>query len=289
MPLSYDCKRFILGAGESKLTETGDGLIIPQILYKYRPSNRWAKELIETGGIRFSVLQELNDALEGAISVSASSPQDFTLIRSQLFEQAKKKWPHQSDEENLRVSLVVASARRDMLIEGTATAFENRLKGERNSQAAVLCLTERCDNLPMWTYYADECRGVCIGLRTSDRVLRGIKPVRYAEDAISYDAARVITDESFRNEAPWLNTKSAELEHEREWRKIAFSGSPLVRRTSRTSLAEVILGPKMPLPEREQYRRLLENRNVQLFEAIADAKTRRIVVKSIPKHEALYR
>lgn len=93
----------------------------------------------------------------------------------------------------------------------------------------VFCVTEKRDNLVMWSHYAEEHQGVVFKLRCVDEIdntLLAAEPVSYVDSFIPFpsaeDYARHLTGEKPFDMLPLIwqmaFTKHKDWEYEREWR-----------------------------------------------------------------------
>lgn len=60
-----------------------------------------------------------------------------------------------------------------------------------SAKYGVLCMSERCDSILMWSHYADNHKGIVIGFDDSAKVFRqdkGLLPVNYIKERVVYDA-----------------------------------------------------------------------------------------------------
>jgi hypothetical protein len=104
----------------------------------------------------------------------------------------------------------------------------NSLIPELN-ESRVLCVSEKNDNVVMWSHYADEHRGVCLRLQCIeeiDNTLLLARPVKYQEDFpefpsvvdfVSYlTGERLLSMADMLYEVPYV--KHVDWSYEREWR-----------------------------------------------------------------------
>lgn len=104
----------------------------------------------------------------------------------------------------------------------------------------VLSLTERADNILMWSHYANGHTGICIEYeRTDDNILGDdsvTRPVRYTDvyPLISYDDAHHLAESKpkFLDDAvlsSYFYTKSSQWSYEQEWRTVSAVHGPQKR------------------------------------------------------------
>ena len=154
----------------------------PSKLYQYRSINTndqrerlgWVLDVIKTGELFCSSNANLNDPLDmqSVLSTreassyiysisSAMGNRDFasTYTAIKLFTPfLKRKWR----KNGLTPDEIAAfdTAINDIVMKLTEDLQEQH--SEIMGLARVVCFTEKYDNLPMWWFYADERRGVCL-------------------------------------------------------------------------------------------------------------------------------
>jgi hypothetical protein len=95
----------------------------------------------------------------------------------------------------------------------------------------VFCVTESCDNVVMWSHYAEEHRGVVFKLACIDEIdntLLAAMPVRYTENFLDFPPAdryvrHLMEEEPFDMVGLcWeiCRTKHSDWSYEREWRAL---------------------------------------------------------------------
>ncbi|WP_347994716.1 DUF2971 domain-containing protein [uncultured Eubacterium sp.] len=72
----------------------------------------------------------------------------------------------------------------------------------------VICFSEKCDSIPMWSYYANNHKGFCIEYERAD--LKKAYPVVYTNESIKVEDANLLSYNTY--------IKSEQWEHEKEWR-----------------------------------------------------------------------
>lgn len=101
-------------------------------LYKYRGINEHTKRIFTHSELFFSSVESLNDPFDGQLS-----PSDYV--------------------DGLNSDIAGILRESDKFIQYAASA---KRKG-------VLSMSKRSDSIPMWTHYADEHRGICLGFNES--------------------------------------------------------------------------------------------------------------------------
>jgi hypothetical protein len=104
----------------------------------------------------------------------------------------------------------------------------------------IYCLSEVRENKLMWSHYADEHRGVCLGIRTAALASHRIYPVHYTNDLPVVDISELVvfTENTFNKMAL---AKASDWEYEREWRTGHHPGV----HTYSACVDEVIIGARV--------------------------------------------
>jgi len=258
-------------------------------LYKYLTADR--SDIIETGHIRYTQPIFLNDPFE-------MTP-DFSEILSEklLLRYVKRKMFRQTiDEviaklpENVRlrarilawIFVVIRGPRIRQNIRTMAAALMAKMRVEASdliesklrSGVGVLSLTERSDNLQMWSHYADNHTGFIIAIdekhpvfserRSDNDEFNHLRKVVYAQKKPkpSFDTISGVD---------LLLSKSTEWEHEREWRivKLLDSATAMAMVPDHgvylfalppDAVEGIILGAHMPECERRRIMQLVHSK-----------------------------
>jgi hypothetical protein len=209
---------------------------IPQPLFKYLPLDR-AKQVLTERTIRFSQPKYLNDPYEMQLIINPISLRDDIKAR----EIASGTAVDEAEE--------IASRR----LESVAFGLVDMIKTTRND-IGVLSLSKRSDGLLMWAHYAQDHRGIALGLQLEQCLLPSNQD---SSSLVWLDDVKYLSEKiDFIREgtAPWqsLLRKSEEWSYEEEWR-IIRSLNTLRPVTSEIYVAElrpeaiksVILGARM--------------------------------------------
>jgi hypothetical protein len=132
----------------------------PEILYKYLTLKR-AEPILRESKLYFASPLEFNDPFD--CKAARMSFRALTIVKEQyLRELLKKREPHLPKHERNRKVRQVLQNRGNEVFEKTHARFlEKRVPAE----TAVLCLSEKNDDILMWSHYAYGHTGVCLGFR----------------------------------------------------------------------------------------------------------------------------
>jgi hypothetical protein len=146
------------------------------------------------------------------------------------------------------------------LSRGESLSFEKRFKEQHWDDAfvrglqkklqeirgriGVCCMTEKKDNILMWSHYAKWHTGFCLEFQTGDLFFSQVHPVKYP-DTGELPCVNLLTpswDKLLSLSAEGLLTKAKEWAYEREWRIIDLTNEVGVRQFPPKVLHGVILG-----------------------------------------------
>lgn len=184
------------------------------ILYKYYPLNENSFRSLAVGALWCHHPSEMNDPLECLLGY----PDDTGKQEIEAFLSAL---------DTINPSLF-RSLRR-AYDQGTTTFFE-AARDHLIRKFAFCSLSERSDNLLMWSHYANQHRGCVIGLRFPDDLSGHLLPVQYADTAepLPWGALLTVLDKANDNTTAGhavisrilrnLSRKAVCWDYELEWR-----------------------------------------------------------------------
>jgi hypothetical protein len=251
-----------MGAKDGMQQQPSDAVSVPRILYRYVTLER-AKQILRENKIYFSSPSAFNDPFDCKVVPSFNAQKrDFKAFASRM---AAREKPGLSRPERRRMVRSV----KDKL----NTAYFNniyRIWEERHlNNSGILCLSEKSDDILMWSHYAAGHSGVCLesNVERGDKLLEFAQPVTYAAEYPDFDITKAFAVEERRADAlvkfarTIFLTKSNHWEYEREWRVIDFPTVPEVRlhgsrQLPRQALAGLILGCQMAKEGKLEIRKL---------------------------------
>lgn len=203
-------------------------------LYKYC-SIKTATKILQSGGVLLNSVDHFNDPFEGCAT-------PMWVSDDELREQSKITNPN-----NWRDSYKNALARKNKYPHGFPPDAEEFYK----QNMGISCFSETRDNLLMWSHYADNHAGVCIGFRHHvlkvclpvifygmGITFRGMNKVRYSEKFPTWKTTFVGFDKYL------YNTKPQCWEYEKEWRISALLGANKIITLPKRAFAQVIFGAR---------------------------------------------
>ncbi len=208
--------------------------IIPELLYKYLPSDRVS--VLENGLMRFTQPGDLNDPFElRAVFKSVYSEQELArLIDRTVINELQAILPSIPKQHRPQL-MAVARERaaveiRPQYEEGMTQVlqlFNNLILPQAaNTAVGVLSLTEDPLSLLMWAHYAQSHQGFVIQLNTKSAFFAPqaavhedfgkLHQVKYSKRRLEFD----ISASEASNAIDMLCTKPSEWAYEREWRLV---------------------------------------------------------------------
>jgi hypothetical protein len=232
---------------------------LPGFLHRYTGITgrraEWLEDVLLRSRLYFPRYAQLNDPFEGSIP--------FTFEGSE--NEIRAYWEDVVSEMGL-VGDPAAQTRIDRLVaEAKDPANESRLTArvaEELSTYGVACFAESDTDIPMWSYYADGHRGVCLRFRSQPLYIpkwEGCMPPVPVKYKRNYPKLSFYRDSAFNRMLALIATKSHVWRHEREWR-IVRRGGPGSVQFNPVALDAVILGCKMPEEDKTRVEDMLRRR-----------------------------
>lgn len=235
----------------------------PKILYKYRSYQenvieRFQRDTFINGVLYFANYNQLNDPFDLKLRKKIEGLPEEDKIMNILFHLAKADgsksfallWQEANDihEKNLEEDPDIYKKRS---IEAIKISHAKIKRG-------IFCLSERNDDILMWSHYGNSNQGFCIGYNTQKLTnyiqknfdLLGILKVKYFSEYPEYrnSFAQKGMEEILSN----LTSKSIIWSYEKEWRLIIHNQTNIVVPIPDEIIEEIILGSNvLPEPEKE--------------------------------------
>lgn len=201
-------------------------------LYKYCSSER--VDILDTCLIRYTQPGAFNDPFEIKPYIAKlSTPDEFEKVLGELLPEETKRMYDQLPElarrvfsfdfVQMQVKKKQEDARQDMYesMELFTPMLRNIMSRKMNELLGILTLTEKPDNLLMWSHYADSHEGFVIGFDSNNR--------HFDERKGPNDELRYLRKVEYRDQRPQAPltgltdvdvflVKSSQWEYEQEWR-----------------------------------------------------------------------
>jgi hypothetical protein len=119
--------------------------------------------------------------------------------------------------------------------------FAEAFRTITHSDVAVCCLSEKRDNVLMWSHYADGHKGVCLEFTPAAQgsLFAEAEPIRYQDEFPTFDYFSTTKDERARLISL---TKAKCWAYEAEWRVVDVKGGAGIRHYAPGELTGVVLG-----------------------------------------------
>ena len=239
-----------------------------QYLYKYRPVNQHTKRIITHNELYFPSPNEFNDPFDCKIPIwyEGGSREDIsTMVRNALPELS-------TDEQNQII---------EELLKNPINKLDEDMLQIRNKNYGICSLTEKKDDILMWSHYAENHSGICLEFKvTTDSLFGSAQKVKYDE---SYPVIRRFDSSAQQQFDSSFLTKSKQWEYEKEWRIIKKIENQQNFKFPKHLLTGVILGCKVTYEGRKQVLQWLKegNSKAKLYKAFKKDKEFGLDIKPI--------
>jgi hypothetical protein len=245
------------------------------LLYKYCPYNEHLLEMLFTKQVWFSKPSAFNDPFDCHLNFDPSIPEEKyeKCLRWQLKREGRSQ--SQIDEDIKKLvsedGVVTEDAKRIIheIAESTLDVI-NRI--------GVLCLTESHVDATMWAHYADNHKGLCLGLSISTEA--SPERVSYVAEAPIVNFSELLEDKQDDNEYKWIFSKHHDWRNEKEWRVVVPEGNRLWPIPGR--IRTVIFGLWMDDSKREIIKQILvDEPDVGYFETVRNPGLLQLEIKRV--------
>lgn len=201
-------------------------------LFKYLPPDRI--DVLKNKSIRFSQPSAFNDPFEFKPVISTVASSEFfqnhiesnfdTLAEEQLslLPVQMRGLVSKSDLRKMLNSIIAANSEPiNKTLQNSAAKVSEVFTDKSNELVGVLSLTEKNDNLLMWSHYADSHRGFCLGFDSTTEFFnrkRSETDEFYHLRKVIYSSKRPSKTMMDINSTDMFLLKSDDWEYEQEWR-----------------------------------------------------------------------
>ncbi|GAA4000890.1 DUF2971 domain-containing protein [Hymenobacter fastidiosus] len=227
-----------------------DGL--PPVIYKYRYwSDKWHKRTLTEAELHFASADEFNDPFDSKFHLRYDLIPDKELLE-RLEKSAIGAYPNESHEF---IKSRAQEAFANMRDEDYLDDFHERKYIENNKFIGVLSLSEKSDNILMWSHYSDNHKGFVLGFDTNclfDSVGGTIHALNYQEKYPEIIPGLGLRgDAAIREIAEVYSTKSSLWSYEQEVRIFKANAAKKNLQYNLGCLREIILGCKISQDDKE--------------------------------------
>lgn len=257
-------------------------MIFPEVrsLYKYNSFSKHFLSNIKNNSLYFSKPENFNDPIDCGIQLQKHISSDVVL---EDLKKSNRKFLSILKNKNLNNStrnyFSILSNENSILLEKIKNGefkdswhhtspnidyLEKSIKSK-----GILCLSENNDNMLMWAHYANNHKGLCIGIKREKNTRLSNNnftlPVRYTQrlpliSTIEYTDG----DEKYKREIlrTLIYSKSIDWAYEREWRSVIDAGNKVHSIGGR--IFEIIFGLNTPSRTRSQIRNYISRNNLNI-------------------------
>lgn len=215
----------------------------------------WLRDTILNNRLYFSSPSSFNDPFDCKIlpSFDGTSEQQ----RAHVEHLAELKFGSRTTDEAR--SMIDSALADPLFFDRGYASFQAQSVGE----LGVYCLSERFDDILMWSHYADAHRGICLILAASQMYADlSLEPVVYPADN-AYPNINFFTSTMMQQAEAVLLTKAKHWEYEREWRVIDTTGNGW-HEIQPEWLLGIIFGCETPPARMTEIRTLAQQRALSL-------------------------
>jgi hypothetical protein len=270
---------------------------VPSVLFRFLSFQR-AKEILTSSSIYLCAPSAFNDPFDCRLRPSFEGSRDeFRSVGALL---AKQMHPGISRTKRKQMVRGARSKLNWEFFESIYSAWEQ----EMLNNSGMVCLTERSDDILMWSHYGDNHAGVCLGFTYTigEGLIGRAVPIRYLDAFPDFSFVKTLSGTHARSPAEQTEalvrfgtvvflTKASHWAYEKEWRVIDFpvDGQPRfgARAFPAELLVSVILGCRMNQNQRREMMVLSQARSPRptVYEAVEKHRKFALEIRPI-KHPA---
>ncbi len=235
-------------------------------LYKYVPINKYSLRILSDNAVWCSKPGNFNDPFDSQYNVATIekglTPDHFLRLFQEVYGMSKAKQR--------------AALSHLFLPDGTIRKTIKKRISQRVAELAqcadmgVYCLTEDPGSILMWSHYAAEHTGMCVGFeRSEDNALGndGIcLPVTYSRNYLTVDTMRIFLKKDFSPVEDMMRTKFHHWEYEKEWRLFSQFGN--AESEAPGKIRVVILGCRVSSRSRNRVLKELNGKEVKVYHSV---------------------
>ncbi len=246
-----------------------------QLLYKYYSYSEYLLEMLITKKAWFSKPETFNDPFDCHLNFDNNIPPEKyeKCIRWQLKREGRSELQIENDIRKLisQDGFVNEEAKQviDNIVASTLEVIKN---------IGVFCLSEVNTNITMWSHYAGNHTGLCLGFLLSEEV--SVEKVSYVSEALKVNFSELFDDEPTDNEYKWIFSKHHDWRNEEEWRIVVEQGNQLLPLPGQ--IKTVTFGLRMDGMKRRIIQEILKDENnILYFEMIRNPDLLQLKIQKI--------
>lgn len=231
-------------------------------LYMYKPPNCYTLDILHNSCLWAAKPEHFNDPFDCDLEISVGITEDVML------ESMRRRGDSESAIAKYKASNLNADGK---FIPKERRRVDNEIQKlvKERKNMGVICLSEVCDSILMWSHYAESHKGVCFEFtRAEDNALGDLElcsPVKYDRHYPIIDLGQMLLNQDGKVFDSMMKTKSGDWAYEKEWRLITEEGDqecPLPGPISR-----VILGIKIEDPFKSNIETLCQECSIPCVQA----------------------
>lgn len=237
-------------------------MIYPRItkLYMYKPPNNYTLDILRKKCLWAAKPKHFNDPFDCDLKITKG-------ITSDDYLEAMRRKGHSQREIDKYVT-----ADGNFTLEGqdqADKAMQKLIKDQR--KRGILCLSEECDSIRMWSHYAKDHTGVCFEFTRAADAENYFgdddicSPVNYFRHYPQIDIGQMLLKRDGRTIGLMMKTKSADWSYEKEWRLITLQGDQECPWPG--PISRVILGIRIEDKFKANIEKLCEAHNIPCVQA----------------------
>ena len=242
----------------------------PHFLYRYRSlangTDEFVKRTLLENELFFAAPASFNDPFDCCPAF------DFTATVTEMVNYYKgvlrKHDPQISEEQLIREALAKVHDPERSPLRTEMQAEVQALHGEHITETiGVLCFSTQCDEILMWSHYANFHQGICLRFDANHPYFTNTHEVQYHTRRPRINPFR---DTTIQMMEAALLAKAGQWKYEQEWRLIHYKLGPGVRKFPEKALNGVVLGARISTTDEENVRRWVRGRRfpTQLLRAV---------------------
>ncbi|CAO4135997.1 DUF2971 domain-containing protein [Methylorubrum extorquens] len=251
----------------------------PKYVYKYRSlrdqSFEFTRAIVQDNTVWFSKPADFNDPFDCAPALSAEcTDAEFD---NYLRDMVQKQGQHMSRVERRAAIKKMKQNNTHYHRSQTLKKAFDEIVPRIVNRAGILSLSAKCDDVLMWSHYADSHQGCCLRFNTEGSPFSHARRVVYSKNR---PFINMIRDEQGEMLFKSLLTKADFWSYEQEWRIIKHSDGSGPHRYDPARLDGVIFGARVKDETRSKAMKWIEGRTppVQVLTAEFDPEHFRLTV-----------
>nr|WP_315250589.1 DUF2971 domain-containing protein [uncultured Duganella sp.] len=214
----------------------------PAKFYKYRSMNvdtaNWVERTVLCDEIYFAAASSFNDPFDLRPSFSLEAPPERQ--REDFLRMSRKFEPELTEEQRqAEADKVMATSMSIGDISNTVAAIQTIHNHHITTKVGVLCVSTKCDDILMWSHYADSHRGICLEFDGAAPFMAHAQKIQYSDERVPINPYDDDPDVMMQKS---LLVKSNHWAYESEWRLLRYVGGPGVVKFRPVNLTGIILG-----------------------------------------------